>query len=181
MPKQLSIPPVPEWTRPGDDDRYEGPELDPNIERFAHWLDSQFSIPGTNIRFGLDVILGLFPALGDLLPSIASLYILFAAQRYGVSRATLARMATNIAFDYVAGSVPVAGDVFDVYWKSNDRNAALLAKHVQATPKEQRKIVREDRFFVAAIAVGLMSILGVSIAASWFGMYLFFRLIRGTL
>lgn len=181
MPKQLSVPTSVDRDWRDSDDRFEGPELDPNIERFAHWLDSQFSIPGTNIRFGLDVILGLFPAIGDLLPSIASLYILFAAQRYGVSRATLARMGANIAFDYVAGSVPVAGDVFDVYWKSNDRNAALLAKHVQATPKEQRKIVREDRFFVLAIAAGLMAILGVSIAASWFGMYLFFRLVRGTL
>lgn len=179
MPKQLSVPPSIDRSWREADDRFDGPELDPNIERFAHWLDSQFSIPGTNIRFGLDVLLGLFPALGDLLPSIASLYILFAAQRYGVSRATLARMAMNIAFDYVAGSVPVAGDVFDVYWKSNDRNAALLAKHVQATPAEQRKINRDDRFFVLGIAAGLMAILGVSIAASWFGMYLFFRLIRG--
>ena len=90
-------------------------------------------------------------------------------------------MALNVVLDAVVGMIPLVGDVFDVYWKSNDRNAALLAKHVQATPKEQRKIVREDRYFVAAIAAGLMASLGISIAASWFGMYLFFRLLRGTL
>ncbi len=173
MPTSLAPRPPNEYTR------RESAQVDPHIERLAHWLDSQFSIPGTNIRFGLDAILGLFPAIGDLLPSLASLYILFAAARYGVSRATLLRMAMNIAFDFAAGSVPVAGDVFDVYWKSNDRNAALLAKHVSATPLEQHTVKRQDRPFVLAIAASLVAILGVSIAASWFGFYLLLRLLSG--
>ena len=166
-------------SRPPTDGPFERERFDPDIERFARWLDSQFSIPGTNIRFGLDAILGLFPALGDFLPSLASLYILFSAQRYGVPRATLIRMAINIAFDYAAGSIPVAGDVFDVFWKSNDRNAALFAKHVNATPQEERKVARADRYFVLAMAAGLVILLGASIAASWFVMYLLYRAIRG--
>lgn len=175
MPASLATRPSNEYTH------RESAPVDPRIERLAHWLDSQFSIPGTNIRFGLDAILGLFPALGDLLPSLASLYILFAAARYGVPRATLARMAMNIAFDYAAGSVPVAGDVFDVYWKSNDRNAALLARQVNAAPDEQRQVRRQDRLFVAAITAGLVALLGISIAASGFGIYVLLKLLSGRL
>ncbi len=174
MPKTLIPLPPNEYTR------RESAQVDPRIEQFAHWLDSQFAIPGTNIRFGLDAILGLFPAIGDFLPAIASLYILFSASKYGVPRSTLVRMAANIAFDYVAGAVPVAGDVFDVFWKANDRNAALLAKHVNAAPEEQRKVQRDDRLFVFAIAAGLMAILGISIAASWFGLYMLVKLLSAS-
>lgn len=171
MPNSLSPYPELEYTR-GAAER-----LDPRIEQFAHWLDSRFSIPGTNIRFGLDAILGLFPAVGDFLPAIAALYILFAAAKHGVPRSTLARMAANIAFDYIGGAVPLAGDVFDVFWKANDRNAALLAKHVNAAPEEQAKVRRDDRLFVLAIAAGLTATLAVSIAASWFGFYLLMKFV----
>ncbi len=179
MNQTLATRPFPDRFQREQSSPFDRERLDPKIERFAHWLDSQFAIPGTNIRFGLDAILGLFPALGDLLPSLASLYILFAAQRYGVSRATLARMALNIAFDYVAGSVPVAGDVFDLFWKSNDRNAAFLAKHVNANPQQERNARRQDRWFVAAVAAGLVVLLGASIAASWFVIYSLAKLLVG--
>ena len=179
MNPSLATRPFPDRFRREQSSQFDRERLDPNIERFANWLDSQFSIPGTNIRFGLDAILGLFPALGDLLPSLASLYILFAAQRYGVSRATLARMALNIAFDYAAGSIPVAGDVFDLFWKSNNRNAALLAKHVNANPGQERQARRQDFWFVAAVAVGLVMLLGASIAASWFVLYMLAKALIG--
>lgn len=173
MPTSLAPYPEHEYTH------RQAERIDPRIEQFAHWLDSRFSIPGTNIRFGLDAILGLFPAVGDFLPAIAALYILFAAAKQGVPRSTLARMAANIAFDYVVGAVPVAGDVFDVFWKANDRNAALLAKHVNAAPEEQAKVRRGDRLFVVAVVAGLVAILGVSVAASWFGFYLLAKLLAG--
>jgi hypothetical protein len=80
-----------------------------------------------NQRFGFDAIIRLIRGLGDVLTSLISLYILAAARRYGVPRATLMRMAFNIAVDTVVGSVPLPGDGFDVYWKANVMNVAATS------------------------------------------------------
>src|SRR5579862_1986768 len=112
--------------------------LDPQLELLAYWMDTAFVIPGLGIRFGFDAIIGLIPGLGDILTSLISLYILAAARRYGVPRATMMRMAFNIAVDTAVGSIPLLGDAFDVYWKANVMNVALLRRHVFATPAEQR-------------------------------------------
>ena len=126
-----------------------------DLEVLAHWLDSVFRIPGLNIRFGLDVLLGLIPGLGDTATSVVSLYILQAATKAGVPRVTVARMALNIAIDYIVGIVPIIGDLFDVYWKSNNRNVALMRRHAQATPDQERRLQWGDRLFV----IGLMAML----------------------
>src|SRR4051812_18900365 len=76
-------------------------QIAPDLEWLAYWMDSVFEIPGLGVRFGLDAIVGLIPAVGDTLTSLVSLYILSAARRYGVPRATMTRMAANIAIDYV--------------------------------------------------------------------------------
>ena len=65
--------------------------------------------------------------------------MLAAVQRYGVSRATMARMGANIAIDHVIGIVPFAGDRFDVFWKSNQKNVALLRRNVSASPGQLRR------------------------------------------
>ncbi len=116
-----------------------GQELEPELELLAHWMDSAFHIPGIGLRFGLDAIIGLIPGLGDTLTSLASLYILNAGRRYGVPRVTMLRMAANIAVDYLVGMIPLAGDAFDVVWKANQKNVALLRRHVLATPAEERR------------------------------------------
>ncbi|MEX2287972.1 MAG: DUF4112 domain-containing protein [Planctomycetaceae bacterium] len=144
-------------TRPDPDDRPR--ELEPELEWLAHWMDSAFQIPGLGVRFGLDALIGLVPGLGDTLTSIVSLYILGAARRYGVSRVTMLRMALNIALDYVIGAVPLVGDLFDVYWKANQMNVALLRRHVLATPAEQRRARSGDRLFVAVLIVVLVLLL----------------------
>ncbi len=140
--------------------------LDPELEALADWLDSVFHIPGIGIRFGLDAILGLIPGVGDTLSSLASLYILHAATRYGVPRATIMRMAMNVAVDYAVGSIPLVGDVFDVFWKSNKWNVALLRRHVAAGPQERRRATWGDRAFVAAMIAGLLLILAGSVAVT---------------
>src|ERR1700683_3797361 len=86
--------------------------LDPQLELLAYWMDTVFYIPGLGIRFGFDAIIGLIPGLGDILTSLISLYLLPAARRYGVPRATLTRMAFNIAVDTIVGAVPLFGDAF---------------------------------------------------------------------
>jgi hypothetical protein len=138
--------------------------LDPELEQLARWMDSVFHIPGLGIRFGLDAILGLLPGLGDLATSVVSLYILGAASRYGVPRVTLLRMALNIMVDVALGSLPFVGDAFDVFWKANDKNVALLKRHVQSTPAQERRGRRSDWLFVALLCVIVLSLVAGSVA-----------------
>ena len=101
----------------------------------ARWLaglmDDRYVVPGTRVRFGWDLILGLFPGLGDALTSIISLLIVHHAWQTGASPFTLARMIGNVAADFLLGSVPFVGDLFDVAFKANRRNARLLEQHLK--------------------------------------------------
>src|SRR5579872_1971551 len=133
--------------------------LEPELELIAYWMDTAFVVPGLGIRFGFDAIIGLIPGLGDLITSLISLYILAAARRHGVPRTTLARMAFNIGVDTVVGAVPFFGDAFDVFWKANKMNVALLRRHVLATPEEQRRARRNDTLFVALLIAGLLAVM----------------------
>jgi hypothetical protein len=143
-----------------------GQELEPELELLAHWMDSAFQIPGIGIRFGLDAIIGLVPVLGDALTSLASLYILNAGRRYGVPRVTMLRMAANIAVDGLLGAIPFFGDAFDVAWKANRKNVALLKRHVLATPADERRARVGDWFVLAGLVVvlGLVLVGAVSVA-----------------
>ena len=144
------------------------PVIDPELELLARWMDNVFEIPGLGIRFGLDAVIGLIPGLGDTLTSLVSLYILGAARRYRVPRVTMLRMALNIALDYTLGSVPLIGDVFDVYWKANLKNVALLRRHVLAAPHEARRARRGDWLFVGGLMAVLVLLLIGSIALAYF-------------
>lgn len=142
-------------------------ELEPELERLAHWMDSAFRVPGLGFRFGLDALIGLIPGLGDTASSLVSLYILNAARRYGIPRVTVLRMALNIAVDYAFGSIPLLGDVFDVYWKSNKRNVALMREHVLANPRQERRASAGDWLFLIAVSCGLAVALAGCILISW--------------
>jgi hypothetical protein len=139
-----------------------------DIEKLARWMDSVFEVPVIGFRFGLDAILGLFPAAGDVATSLISIYILQAAQQSGVPRVTLTRMTLNIIIDLALGSIPFAGDLFDAYWKSNQRNVDLLRRHLEATPAAERKLRRSDRLFVAALAVLVLLLTAGSILLAFF-------------
>jgi hypothetical protein len=147
-------------------------KVDRELETLARWMDSVFEIPGTGIRLGLDPILGLLPGLGDTLTTLVSLYILGAARRYGAPRVTVLRMAANIAIDFALGSLPVLGDVFDVFWKSNERNVSLLRRHVMATPAEQRRARSGDWLFLAGLMLLLVMLLVASLALAYGLIYL---------
>jgi hypothetical protein len=114
------------------------------LEWLSRLLDTAFPIPGTRFRIGLDGLLGLIPGFGDPLGAILSSYIIFAAARLGASQLTLLRMLGNVAIDGLVGAVPILGDVFDIAWKANVRNLALL--HAQRTelgqrPRSQRQVL----------------------------------------
>ena len=100
------------------------------VEMLAHLMDSVVTIPGTNVRVGLDAALGLVPVVGDLLSQAVASYIIWEARRLGVSRLTLARMIGNSALDTLVGMVPFAGDVFDVMYRANRKNLVLLREHL---------------------------------------------------
>jgi hypothetical protein len=133
-----------------------------SLARLSRVLDAAIRIPGTDIRVGLDPILGLIPGLGDWAGALGSGYILLRAADLGVARATLLRMAANIGVDFMAGSVPVLGDIFDLGWRANERNMALLRAHLDA-PERRR---RADRGFVVALVVGLGALLLLTVGLS---------------
>ena len=126
------------------------------LRRISHLLDNAIPIPGTKYRIGLDPILGLIPGGGDLIGSIFAGYVVFKSAQMGVPQETLVKMAANIVFDTVAGTVPVAGDLFDVAWKANVKNIELLDAHL-GSPEQGKKA---DWLFVAALLLGLILIVG---------------------
>lgn len=94
-------------------------------------LDSVIVVPGTNIRFGIDPLLGLFPGGGDVVGAALSGYIVYESWRLGVPASGIARMIANVLADTLLGAVPVAGDLFDVLWKANLRNIEILRAHIE--------------------------------------------------
>ena len=100
------------------------------IDALANLLDTAFVVPGTNIRFGIDAMIGLIPGIGDAITTAMSLYIVHEARQLGAPRHLIARMLANVALDGVVGAVPFLGDAFDVMWRSNRRNMTLLRNHL---------------------------------------------------
>jgi len=133
-------------------------------------LDDAIRIPGTNIRFGLDPVIGLVPGLGDLLGGAASAYIILEAARAGASASILVRMAANVGIDTLIGALPLIGDLFDFAWKSNARNVRLLARHVDA-PVETR------RASTALLVAVLGTLALIAVGASVLAIYVIRRLI----
>ncbi len=163
----------PEIIPPGAEPRAARSTLnDQQLDELATWLDELFRVPGTSLRFGFDALAGLLPVVGDLLTGAASLLILHAAWQRGLPRVALLRMLVNILLDTVVGSIPVAGDLFDVLWKANRRNVELLQKYSAGS---ERRHTLEDHGFLALLlllAVGLLSLPVVVLV-------LLYRLLRG--
>ncbi len=105
-------------------------EITRKVERFAATMDDSIHVPGTNIRFGWDPILGLLPGVGDTATLVMQLYVVGQALRAGARKRVLARMMLNSLIDFLVGVIPGVGDVFDVFWKSNRRNAELLKREI---------------------------------------------------
>jgi Domain of unknown function (DUF4112) len=122
------------------------------MRQLSKLLDSAIVIPGTKQRIGLDPILGLIPGGGDTVSAALSGYIIIEAARMGLPREALLQMVLNLAIDTVAGSVPVLGDVFDVFSKANLRNMQIVESHAQI-PLHSTK---PDRLFIGLLIVGLI-------------------------
>lgn len=139
--------------------------MNPNLRAWANLLDKAFRVPGTNVRFGLDPILGLIPGLGDLASPVFAALLMMEGARLGVPKIILARMAINALLDALVGAIPFVGVVGDVFLRANTRNLALLERYaVPGTPPEKR-----DYWFVWTILVVFVLVLiGVVAFALWF-------------
>jgi hypothetical protein len=125
---------------------------DENLELLSRLLDTWFRVPGTNIRFGLDGIIGFIPGVGDFLAGAASCIIVLAAYVRGVPMVTVARMVANVAIEVVVGMVPLLGNLFDIGWRANRRNYHLLEKSLATG----RRDTWRDWVFLGVLAVGLL-------------------------
>src|SRR4051812_47282655 len=103
----------------------ENPQLR-NLQTLAKLMDSQFRIPGTDFRFGMDAIIGLIPGVGDLTTFGISGFMLFIMAKNGASGCVLARMMLNVVIDTIVGAIPLFGDLFDFAYKSNTKNVRLM-------------------------------------------------------
>ena len=99
------------------------------VDSFSRVLDTKFRIPGTSIRFGLDFILGLVPGAGDILSLGMSGTLVATMAKNGASPRLVARMLVNVVLDAVVGSIPVLGNIFDLFYKANYRNAELMREY----------------------------------------------------
>ena len=99
------------------------------IERLAKWLDSRFLIPGTNIKFGIDPVMSLFPIVGDLMTYVVSGMLIYTMYNQGASGKVVIKMILNSTLDALIGTIPLVGTVFDIFYRANDRNVRLLKEH----------------------------------------------------
>ncbi len=136
------------------------------LRRLAWLLDSSLRIPIVGWRIGVEALLGLVPGVGDAVGTLLSGYILAEAWRLGAPRAVLLRMAANVALEAVVGLLPVAGDLFDMAWKANQRNVRLLD---EALARPQRTAVA-SRLLLGSVAAALGAlVLGALAVGVWIG------------
>ena len=134
------------------------------LKHISRLLDSAFVLPGTDIRFGLDPLLGLVPGLGDLASPLFAMALLWQSRDLGLPRVVQLRMIFNVAIDALVGLLPIAGDVFDFAWKANDRNLVLLERFAY----EYRRPSAGDWLFVIALIALLLVIAAVPfLLAGW--------------
>lgn len=133
-------------------------EIEESLDRLSWLLDDLFRIPVLGWRIGLDALVGLIPGVGDTATTVASLYVLGSAVRYRVPKITLLRMGLNLGIDYALGSLPLVGDFFDAWWKSNQRNVELLRQRATVSAHEAREGRISDWLFVGLIMVILVAL-----------------------
>ena len=133
--------------------------IDTHLARIEMFMDRAIRIPGTDLRFGLDPIIGFFfPVAGDWLGTLVSAYIVLASIRHGLPKSAITRMVFNVAVDFLLGSLPLVGDAFDFAWKSNSKNLRLLNQYA----KGKGGSVWSDWVWVFAL-FGLLFLLGAGL------------------
>ncbi|WP_347158350.1 DUF4112 domain-containing protein [Pontibacter chitinilyticus] len=132
------------------------------VDHISHLMDSQFRLPGTSFRFGIDPILGLLPIAGDLASFGVSAMLILTMARHGASGKLVALMLLNVAIDTVLGSIPLLGNIFDFAFKANDRNVRLLRRHY-----DEGKYQGSGKGVIIGVLVGLAVLLIFLVWAFW--------------
>jgi hypothetical protein len=156
MPPPQNVREV-EWEVLPPEEKQKRSQLEPLFRWLALIMDQFLRLPGTKLRFGLDPILGLVPGIGDTASAIISAFALLQAARCGLPKIVLARMSLNILINELVGIIPVIGDAFSFWFKSNARNYQILQSHVA----ERRGARRSDWIFV----IGVLSLLCLIVIA----------------
>lgn len=135
------------------------------VRFLADLLDQRFTIPGTSIRIGLDPILGLIPGIGDALANLAGSAILIIAAQLNVPKVVLIRMGLNLAANALIGTIPVFGDIFSIWFRSNAKNAELLERYAGS---EVGTAGMNDWLFVTGIiSAVVLTVLGIIGGIVW--------------
>ena len=146
-------------------------EIEESLERLSWLMDDLFRVPVLGWRVGLDAIVGLIPGFGDTATTLVSFYILTSAVRYRVPKVTLIRMGLNLGLDYVLGALPLVGDLFDAWFKSNQKNVDLLRSRAQVSASEARQGKLSDWLFVSLI---ILLLAALAVGAAIVSFYLLF-------
>jgi hypothetical protein len=145
---------------------------DPHLERLRRWsdlLDQAFRIPGTNVRFGWDVIVGLIPGIGDLSSPMFGALLLIQAYRMRVPPIVQARMVINAIVDALLGVVPGLGNVADIFWKANTWNMRLIERHARpGVPHSRFDALLVWGCILVLIAAAAIPIVLVVWVVAWF-------------
>jgi hypothetical protein len=147
--------------------------LEPLFRWIALLMDDLIRLPGTRFRIGIDPLIGLIPGIGDTGSAMVSAIALIQAARYGLPKIVLARMSVNILLNELIGIVPIVGDAFSFWFKSNARNYDLVRAHIGGA----RNAGRGDWIFVVSVLVVLVVIVAAGIAVSLFVLQQLFRVI----
>ena len=153
------------------------PEFRAVVSRFLAWLlDDAIRLPGTNIRFGLDPILGLIPGGGETLASLLGLYLLGDGARRGLPSRTILKMAGNMLLNAGVGAIPIFGDIFSLWFKSNARNYVLIREWMESHDGRERS----GGWWPLALVLGTIGlILALNIAAWWLFLWLLGKIFGG--
>jgi hypothetical protein len=152
-----------DWELLPPEERGKRKALEPIFKWLAYIMDEVVRVPGTQFRFGLDPLLGLIPGIGDTSSALVSAFALIQAVRIGVPKVLIMRMALNVFVNELIGVVPVVGDAFSFWFKSNARNYEIIKHHRLGTTAPKRS----DWFFVIGILLLLFLIVCAGIAVSF--------------
>ena len=144
------------------------------IDSISSLMDNQFRIPFTQVRFGVDFLVGLIPGIGDWLGFGISSALVFSMMRRGIGVGMLFRMLGNISLDAMIGFIPIVGDLFDLHYKANRRNVALLKQYYVENPNPPA--AKRSFFIISLMFLGVL--ICILIGMVWLMRWLWEVLIR---
>jgi len=100
------------------------------VEAMERLLERAFTIPGTNRKIGLDVILDLVPVAGSTAAALMGAYMAWEARNLGMSKWQMSRIAGNIGVDWLLSLIPWVGAIPDFFFRSNTRNLRIIKRHL---------------------------------------------------